>query len=309
MKFTTILLLIVILLLVIGCEGKVSTTLGDSFNYVKGDTFVNTGEHNFKQGVSELKIELLDGSPPDEIYPDTKFKIIVELKNEAAYDLAQGLVSVVGVDDTFFKVTPLNKEFPQEGFFLAGKSPLTPAGDRDIVSFDVTAGQLFKEGERHTEAFLIKAGYISIMDFVDTVCINPNVYELYDKAGCTVDGSESYSGQGAPLAVMEMEQITTPGAGGHIEFRLKLKNRGSGEVGAVRVMSAELGGKALDCHFKDVKGVAESVSLIDKKGNEKEAVLLCDYPLRNFKSYETTLSIRFEYEYTASESHSMTLVN
>lgn len=309
MKKALLIPLIVVLLLLVGCGGRGSTAVNDAFNYARGDVFVGSEDYKFKSGVSELQLEIVKGNPPEEVFPDTKFRIIVQLDNEAAYPITQGLVSVVGVDPQFFTVVPLDREFPKQGFFLAGKSALTPAGDRELVSFDVTAGQLFNKDEKKQEDFLIKAAYISTMEFVDTVCINPNIYNLYEESGCTVEDSQSYSGQGAPLSVTKMDQIVTPGTSGNVEFRITLENKGDGKVGTARLAAAEIGGKSISCHFKDEKGIGESVKLTDKKGDEKEALLLCNFPLRNAKSYETTLSLLFEYDYSVREKHSMVLLN
>ena len=224
-----IIILLIALLLLIGCGSD------------SGDRALT---YNFKQGMSELDVSFLDNAPPERIYPTTPFKIIVTLDNQAAYDVTAGTVHIVGLDEHFFRVDQ------QEQFFdlIEGRSALAPSGGKQFLEFDAAAGELFQNAEEYVNTFFVKVRYNSKMDFQDTICINPNLYAVYD-AGCKVEDSKGYSGQGAPLAVQELEEIMSPG--GSVELRLHVRNEGQGKINTVYMGSTLLGGEELPCEFQN----------------------------------------------------------
>ena len=258
-------------------------------------------QFNFKQGTPELNIQLFDNAPPDTIYPQSSFKFIVELDNQAAYDVTDGKVSIIGLDTTYFTVSPNEQVFDP----LLGRSLTNPSGERTFVDiFDGKSNDLFQGSEQYSTNFILKAEYTSTMEFVDTVCINPNLYDVYD-AGCAVEETMSYSGQGSPLMVNHVEEIITPGDFPEVEFRLFLSNGGQGDIKDITFMNAELGGKRLECQFQ---GSEDKRKIIGTE-IEREAVLICKKSiLENLDSYMTTLSADFTFTYEWTKQHSLTLV-
>lgn len=259
-------------------------------------------QYNFKQGISELKIKFLDNAPPEKIYPNSNFKMVVKLDNQAAYPVNNGMLRIVGVDDKFFMIGPLEQTFDN----LQGRSLLSPAGDKKFLEFDGRSGRLFQNAERYRGDYFLKAKYSSTMEFSDTVCINPKLYHAYD-SGCKVDDKKSYSGQGAPLAVTGIEEIIYPlGTGAKAEFRIQLKNRGRGEVDFIRLKSAKLGGK--DFQLCEFQGPVIDIHKALLKKDRQEALLICGSVLRDQSSYTTTLTLDFSYDYELKEQHSLNLV-
>ncbi len=293
--FRNMVFLCFILVALVGCVPESVSSL------FSGNDYARTPQHNFKQGTAELQVNLLKNSPPERIYPHSRFKIIAQLDNEAAYDITNGRLSVVGIDPQYFTVQPLDKAFSD----LKGKSLVMPAGDRGFVEFLAQAGELPKQNAEREEHFIVRASYASQLDFADAVCINPNIYEVYD-AGCQLESEKSYSGQGAPLAVEAMEEVISPGIGGEAEFRFLLRNKGDGEVKQVILEEARLGAAELSCEFK-TKGDDTRTATPDS--DTGEAVLICKFPLRTAKSYTTFLSLKFSYEYVLLVPYSMVLVN
>ena len=290
MKLIKILIIVVLFMFLLGC--------GSSSGQQQGT-------HNFKQGYGSLNVRFLDNSPPEKIYQGSKFKMIVELDNQAAYDLKNGQLKIVGVDEKFFLMSsPLINDFQT----LMGKSLISPSGEKIFVEFDATAlNELFENAERFQNPFFAKVSFDSIFEFTDTVCINPNLYEVYD-SGCKVQPKKSYSGQGAPVAVTELECVIYPSsAGTEAEFRIMVKNRGSGKANLVNLEGAKLGNQELkDCHFqnyvKDSEG--KKVLFYEKK---QEDLLICKIFLRDQLSYETTLSLDFSYDYEISKKHQLNM--
>ncbi len=261
----------------------------------------NTPDYNFKQGTGELQVKFLPNSPPEKLYPFSTFKLILGLDNQQAYDVTNGKVVLLGIDGKYFQVEPLEQTFDP----LMGRSVLNPGGEKTYLEFEGKANHLFQNAEEYVANYFVKLTYNSKMDFSDSVCINPKFYDLYD-SGCKVQAKKSYSGQGAPLAVTNMETIISPSGSGvtGVEFRLTLKNRGKGEVRKATVTSANLGGKELDCNFQGAWGNKS----IEMSPDMKEPVLICITYVKESLSYTTTFLVNFAYSYEIEQKQRLRLV-
>ena len=257
-------------------------------------------QRNFKEGTASLGVKTFDNAPPDKIYPNSNFKVIVELDNQMAYDAFNGEIEMVGLDEKYFQLLPLEQDFD----VLLGKGLTNPAGEKGFIEFDGHAFQLFLSAEQYVANYFIKVNYDSAMEFADTVCVNPKVYDVYD-SGCKVDDRKSYSGQGSPLAITEMEEVISPGAGANVEFRFRLRNRGKGKVGVVNLGRASLGRYAMNCEFQQAQGTRRSINF---KETDQEAMLLCRAPLQDLNSYSTTVTLDFTYSYEEKQQHRLILV-
>ena len=258
--------------------------------------------YNFKQGIGQLNIKFLDNAPPNKIYPQNQFKIIAELDNQQAYDIVGGQVRIVGLDEKYFGVFPLEESFDT----LMGKSLVSPAGDKIFMEFTGESGLLFQNAQSYSNTFFLKVKYDSKVEFSDAVCINPNLYEVYD-SGCKRQDRKSYSGQGAPLAVTRLEQVTFPaGTGANVEFRLDVENRGNGKAGFVNLIGSKLGGKEINCVFQG-KGVIDE-HRVEFKDKQQKSTLICKVFLKDQSSYETTLTTEFIYDYELKKQQRLNLV-
>ncbi len=261
-------------------------------------------QENFKQGVQEMELKLLENAPPSRIYPQSQFKIIVDVRNKLAYDIAEATLTLIGFNDRYVQITPN----PVEGQYLdqlQGRSLSSPEGERKFIEFDGRADELFLNAERQTETFFLKLAYKSSLDFTDTVCINPQVYVVYD-AGCQVEQQKSYSGQGGPVAVTKIEEIMLPGPHADVEFRVSVANKGRGEAGTVQLVDAKLGKDPLKCDFLD-SGLDTSKTTFSAE--KKEKILICRKErLESTRSYKTPLSLRFIYDYKQSEQKTLNIV-
>ena len=77
----------------------------------------STPLENFKRGIAELEINVLDNAPPDKIYQDSPFKLIVELHNKAAYEVDNVKISIVNLDPKYFDLEELDNEVREGGRF------------------------------------------------------------------------------------------------------------------------------------------------------------------------------------------------
>src|SRR3989344_4382341 len=201
----------------------------------------NPSDADFKVGVSELQVNTLESTPPKTVYPNTNFKMIVTLDNQAAYEAINRMITIVGLDPYYLVITPTEVQLD----LLEGRTVLSPSGAKDFKEFD---GQVRKVGDSpsYDANFFIKTSYLSTVEYGETVCLNPSAYNIYD-GGCTIKGKISYRGQGAPLAVASMEEIVSPSlsSNGQVEFRFILKNKGQGTVTFVNLQKAKLGSQDL----------------------------------------------------------------
>lgn len=257
------------------------------------------GQYNFKQGIAEVQFSFLDNAPPEQIYPGSTFKMIVKADNQAAYDITEGVVQIIGLDEKYFIVAPLEQHLDA----LAGRSITAPEGDNTFLEFSGTAGNLFENADEYTGNFFLKAHYRSTLEFADTLCLNSHLYEVYD-AGCKVEPHKSYEGQGGPLAVTELEEIIAPGDASQAEFRIHVQNRGEGTVKQVNLGLARLGSEELRCHFQ---GQPEETQFLRFDENQ-EGTVVCTKSIGGQSSYSTTLSFNVVYDYEYQQEQSLRIV-
>ncbi len=252
--------------------------------------------YNFAQGIKEAELRFLQNAPPKEVLPSADFKIIVEVENQAAYPLEDAVVSLIGLKQPLFQPFTTREELP----LLQGRSALSPLGDKGFAEFDVFVNDLPPGKRQKEETFRVELAYHSTMEFVDTVCVTANLYGIYD-SGCTVNDRKSYRGQGAPLAVTEMQEIITPS---EVEFRFRVENKGKGKANFVNVNDAKLGSDELRCEFLSERGR----TTIKLGKDNQEAVLVCRGIIRAQRSYTTTLTIGFSYDYELGGKRAVSVV-
>ncbi len=261
---------------------------------------------NYKEGVVDVELSLLDNAPPSEVYPGSDFKIIVRVHNILGYEITDAHLALTGWIGRYFTLPDVIRDV--EGIEgtpakLQGRSLERPNGEEAFVEFEARAGSLFLNADEQISPFIIKLAYDSTLDFSDTVCINPSLYAAYD-AGCMVEARKSYNGQGAPLSVASLEEVILSGAPGNVEFRIFLKDRGNGRVKTAELVSATLGGKGLDCSFELNTGAKREFHPED----QGEALLRCRQFLDSPASYSTTLVLRLKYEYEQKLPHQLRLI-
>lgn len=278
-------LLVLVLMLVQGCG------LLDSSPKV---------EHNYRVGVEEVEFDLLEGSPPDEVYQDSTFKLILGLKNEMGYSARNIKISINGFDRKYFELDEVKKDVN----IMEGKEVTNPKGDQNYLEFSGKSKLLFLNEKEKKNIFSINAEYETSLTYAESVCLNPFTYSVQEQ-GCKVDTSKSYSGQGGPLAIAKLEQVMIPGDGAEVEFRLKLKNKGDGKVKTVTMKDTKLGGKDISCQFQKLQENKKQVKFTAK---DQEVVVVCRGSVSSGSSYFTTLKIDFVYDYEFTKTEDLTLI-
>tara|TARA_Y100000310_G_C20636334_1_gene791357 strand:+ start:233 stop:1147 length:915 start_codon:yes stop_codon:yes gene_type:complete len=267
-----------------------------------GPSGPTAASYNFKQGTITPQLKLLENNPPKQIYPNSNFNIVVGVENVQAYDIENVILRLVGIDDMFFQFYNLEGRIS----LLEGKSLLNPPGGKHFFEFNGQSKELFQNAKTNKNNYFVKLSYDSTLDFSDTLCINSNLYDTYD-SGCKVDPKKSYSGQGAPITVTQVEEIISPfgGGGGNVEFRVRVSNKGGGKSDKVELTSAKLGNEEILCEFQ---GAPLDKKIGYFKDNKKDLMLICKDTLSNQYSYTTTLLLSFAYDYTIKKQETLNLI-
>lgn len=162
------------------------------------------------EGLEGLTMEFLDRSPPDEVYVGDRFPVTIEVHNQGAYDIKDGLF-VYGVESDYI-IEPYE---PGKGVFefsLRGKSDFNPFGDLNRDTKYFTAKSLDPQSQTHTTTTSVTACYPYKTEATAQVCIDTDVLgqRIADKV-CTPHTismgakNELPKGQGSPIAITKVE--------------------------------------------------------------------------------------------------------
>lgn len=259
---------------------------------------------DYQKGYSGLEISLVSNRPPDELYESSAFTIAVKLENKGAYDLSNGELSILGFDSNYVYLYESTENFPTSGSALAGRSVDNPNGEVEYLEFEGETLTIKEGAEDYEAKYLVKATYDYSNELVETVCINPDLYDVYD-SGCSIEERISFRGQGSPLAISDIEEYVNPGSDSYVEFRITIANEGSGLAKDVTLTRTTLGGVDMDCSFKK----AETPNRHVFEDNEQEIELRCISQLSSQSSYETTLFIEYFFGYELSEWKSFNILS
>ena len=289
MKKILITLLVIILLVLTACGGE---DLGP------------ISERNYKTGYAELDIAVDEQMTPDTIHQNTVegFTLSFNLFNRAGYDAKNVKVRLANYDHTYLD-------------FVVNDQTVNTIDKNSIFNNDNTGGREFltftgdvldlRGAEQKRANYRLYLSYDSKVELSPTICVNPRPYQIHD-VGCNVPtGTVSFSGQGAPLAVTQMEQIIPGGDSPKMELRFKVENVGKGIIKKITLGKTALGNDPLTCEFKGA--VSKGPQTIAFKRDKKSAELVCTRFLQGHASYETPILVELFYDYEFSQKRSVTI--
>ncbi|MBI2103044.1 hypothetical protein HYT55_04345 [Candidatus Woesearchaeota archaeon] len=261
----------------------------------------NTLQRNYKLGYGTPTLVIDEQRSPSLVYQNRPFSQVMTLFNKAGYPLQNVRVTLGSYDQTFLSVNN-----PQQLFSTveANSAFNDDNGGRADVLFNGQVLDLHGAEERR-EPYRLYVAYDSKMEFAPTICVNVARYDVFD-AGCEMPKRAlSFAGQGAPLAVVSMEEVIVGGDVPELELRLKVADKGNGDVKGVKLGQARLGNTPLVCQFRDMlENVDKSFSF---RNNRRDGELLCTATLSEKNSYQTTLFIEFFYSYDFSVAKQLTI--
>ena len=235
----TIIILCIVLLFISACNSSKSGSgvfkVQDIYKGSDGLTIT------FRQDMPSSTIDLVKGTEFDSSPPKKQFigttLIGAEIANKGAVKIENGYI-LVQVPNEFSlendKFESTKESIKKEGkklitFKLNGKSFELPEGEKEVFSVLATATyENLKEKQRGEISFVGCYDYKTIVGA--EVCIDKNPDNKKSVKVCDVTKDISLADQGAPIAVTNIKQIANKD--GEMQFLLKIKNKGDGEVAA-----------------------------------------------------------------------------
>ncbi|MBS3098213.1 hypothetical protein J4209_05455 [Candidatus Woesearchaeota archaeon] len=306
-----LILMVISLLFLIGCKGGTQGPITTVDIY---------------KGVDGLKMNFLKNAPSDEVFENSVMPVYIELRNEGAYNIVMGYLTV-SLEEDYMEITnwPIKKPITgivsdnQLVFDLKGKSKVSIEGEQGIVSLTANTKAIDELSEKHTSTILASACYEYETKLSQTVCIDTDVYNLRETEKACEVKDISLTSQGAPVAITKIETEMLPHqdvAKIRPHFVIYVRNKGNGEVidrGYVAeacssakiskdkynvvAITAFLSNKQLDCD------VTESDMIGYLKLKDKEDTIRCvleEGIEEREGTYSTPLNIELDYGYTVS---------
>lgn len=246
-------------------------------------------ETDYHTGTDGLVMNLIKNLPPDNIWKGNDFVIGLELRNKGAHDIEDGIVRISGFDPRY--IMPAEDEQTIES--LAGKGYGYPEGDYAVINFHAKNIDIPAGAAEYPAAFTIKAEYDYKTEASAVVCVNPNMFKLIKtKDVCEVKTASFSGGQGAPVAITQIEESITPlDRDMRVEFIIYIANKGDGKVlGNVNIDSVKLSEKNIECNVKEFKIIGKDENKVYCPAVVEKGIGARNVPL------SVALSYRYESE-------------
>jgi hypothetical protein len=257
--------------------------------------------HSGTQGVV---LEFMEGMPPNEVYEERHFEIMLKVYNKGASDIKGGMLKM----STEAQQVSIEGENDQR-FDLEGKSVFNPEGGQTRKSFRAQASPLIAQIESYSTPITATACYPYQTEATALMCIDTDIAGMVKNKPCKPTTKVMTGGQGGPVAITSVEpKMTTHEEPQKIrpEFLIKLQNLGTGQaMRSLKVydactgrplgsenwnvveLSAEMSDTPLTCRPETIKISADTTVICSfDKGIEK-----------NRGTYTAPLSIKLNYGY------------
>ncbi len=326
-------LLVIVMFLIAGCKGFTT------------EKHPITGVDIYK-GTDALKMDFLKNAPPKEVFEDALFKAAIELRNNGAFGIKNGYLTLT-LEEDYLSIDewPIKKPLVtiagdgQVIFDLEGKSLINPEGDYEVTEITLKAKKMEtdKLSETHPTSILATACYAYQTKATETVCIDTDANNLRGiEKVCAIDEKgKSLASQGAPVAVTNIETEILPKDDNSVApyFIIQLKNKGDGviigydkvreacsygpitnedfnwvEVKVYLSKSDKEGeeGKQLDCNPK-LEGINSGKARLKDNKEDTIRCVLDEGIDKSRGTYSTPLYIELDYGYTSTISEEVTI--
>ena len=259
-------------------------------------------------GTEALRLSFMKNAPPDTVYAGTTFPVGIMLENAGA-TAVNGILVVSAPEFPETKMLPEKRSW---SFSIPGKADSrTFIGGKNFTIFQLKAPDELGLNELNVN-IAATACYKYQTKATTSFCVDTSIYDQSRKA-CSFRERTTFSSQGAPIAVREVEAVklfqSTNEA--KISFKIKVENVGDGVVVSDKhwdllcsnskvvgdpyayfgraYVSAELGGKRLSCSSRNYVDLSQ----------KKQDVVSCEtepMPV-NDQAYISPLVIYVNYGY------------
>ncbi len=205
-----VILLMLIMTLISGCDSGL---------------FSNDSQMEYEiVGHSGLDKGIYEGTPPDKVYEESQFSVMLGLENTGKHDIVQGIINTI-VEEEY--VTFVDEDLRFIPFTMAGVEDYSP-GEIRTETIDLQTGNLGALNSHDTE-ITMNLCYDYSTHFEETVCIDSNPNMGTAQKSCEVNDIVDSAGQGAPVAITEIrEKIAGTTDGAKIVFEIYIENKGNG---------------------------------------------------------------------------------
>ena len=185
-------------------------------------------------GSEGVVVEFMKNVPPQKLYENQVFELIVNVHNKGAYSINGSTINEKGVvhvdyDPLYFSQVILK----ESSFVLRSKSLDFPKGESVMLDL----GQMKVNEILGTRVSPKTKIYVSVCYPYQTylskeVCIDQDYMKVQKTPVCTNPGTYTFSSQGAPVAITKIEADMLPLGNGVTQpvFRITLRNIGKGIV-------------------------------------------------------------------------------
>lgn len=238
-----------------------------------------------KVGTQGIELFLARGSPPPEVYEQSKFTMLVTLSNLGASDVDDGVYSISYEPQYLY--LPMQKGTGR--FAVRGKSESNPQGQERQITFPFNTLPLGPQIQSYDTTIAFNACYPYTTTAPIIVCIDTDLTGKKPGKVCTPNPQSLPKGQGGPVAVAAVEQRMLPHDMPNKvvpEFVLTIKNLGKGDVISPQLYREACSGRPLGEEGWNVVSVGAALS---------DSMLTCAPPTVKIKQVgETKVVCRLE---------------
>ena len=220
MKKIVIICLLLFLLIIIGCTGQ--------------NERVET-DQDYRVGTEGIEFEAI--GLIDELFDDTFFNINVEAQNKGAYDIEEGYALLTLEKDymclaSYDTGECLSSEENKKEVKLNGKSIVNPQGELTLIEYPIKTYFREKQSEEREVSLLLTMCYEYETELITDICIDPQAFSQSPITKPCEPKTETFSGQGAPIVITEVETKMLPHTKDKIipQFTITFEDRGNGQA-------------------------------------------------------------------------------
>jgi len=273
-------------------------------------------DEDTRKGVQGLTMEFLKNAPPESVFENNVFPIVVKLNNRGAYDINPTPIKyeinngtdeievilngtlVFGFEKTYVDFDEASEqnlidkgEMDTEGklnFDIEGKSIFSPFGDDEFITINAKAKRIGEQSEKQSSTILATACYPYKTIFGTSVCIDTDIYGINrGQKPCNIDELKFGKGQGAPVAITKVETRMLPQDDNKIKpfFLIHIENKGNG--GVIKLSETQKACTEESLNYQDFNTVTVNATLsgipLDCRINKINDTVLAEIRLREKK--------------------------
>jgi len=292
-----------------------------------------------RKGFDSLSVEFLKNSPPESVYEDSPFPLVLKVWNKGADNIGtnQGALAI-GFEKDYVNLNLENFESSERfspqaekdriRFSLEGRSIRNPIGEQEILELSLNTKSVGAQSETRTSNLFVTACYDYGTVLGTEICVDTDINNINPgRKACSAQDKVFAQGQGSPVAITKIETKMLPDVDNNRikpHFIIHIENKGNGEVikpGSFDIVCSSEGISFKEFNLVEVKAALSEQILrctspfTDEEGTfaklrDKKSMVRCTLEQgidRNLDSYTTPLLVELDYGYTFTVSKEFTI--